>query len=75
MHNQEGILTARPMNGIAAASGDPAQDAIRAAMLAKAPKTRAENLMIVDLLRNDLGADRAVGFGDRAAAVCGGAVW
>ena len=51
----ESELTARPMKGTAAATGDAQQDATRAAALAADPKTRAENLMIVDLLRNDLG--------------------
>lgn len=51
----QGIATARPMKGTAAASGDPQRDAERAAALAADPKNRAENLMIVDLLRNDLG--------------------
>ncbi|MGZ5817467.1 MAG: aminodeoxychorismate synthase component I [Burkholderiaceae bacterium] len=50
-----GELTARPMKGTAAATGDAQQDAVRTAALAADPKTRAENLMIVDLLRNDLG--------------------
>jgi para-aminobenzoate synthetase / 4-amino-4-deoxychorismate lyase len=55
------MLTARPMKGTAAASGDAQQDAARAAALAVDPKNRAENLMIVDLLRNDLGRIAAVG--------------
>ncbi|AMP01095.1 aminodeoxychorismate synthase, component I [Collimonas arenae] len=50
-----GGLTARPMKGTAAASGDPDQDRQSALALAADPKNRAENLMIVDLLRNDLG--------------------
>jgi para-aminobenzoate synthetase/4-amino-4-deoxychorismate lyase len=49
------------MKGTAAASGDAQQDAARAAALAADPKNRAENLMIVDLLRNDLGRIAAVG--------------
>ncbi|CAN5219148.1 bifunctional anthranilate synthase component I family protein/class IV aminotransferase [soil metagenome] len=50
-----GIATARPMKGTAAATGDAARDAVIASALAADPKNRAENLMIVDLLRNDLG--------------------
>jgi len=56
----QGVLTAQPMKGTAAA-GEPAQDIERAAALANDPKNRAENLMIVDLLRNDLGRIAAVG--------------
>ncbi|HJV87208.1 MAG TPA: aminodeoxychorismate synthase component I [Noviherbaspirillum sp.] len=55
MRHEQGIITARPMKGTAPATGDAQQDAHRAASLAADPKNRAENLMIVDLLRNDLG--------------------
>ncbi|MFC5473461.1 aminodeoxychorismate synthase component I [Paraherbaspirillum soli] len=51
----QGLLTARPMKGTAAASGDAEQDRQAAQALASDPKNLAENLMIVDLLRNDLG--------------------
>lgn len=47
-------LTVCPMKGTAAASGVDAQDALTMAALSNDPKNRAENLMIVDLLRNDL---------------------
>lgn len=49
-----GQLTARPMKGTAPRDADPARDAAHARALAADPKQRAENLMIVDLLRNDL---------------------
>jgi para-aminobenzoate synthetase/4-amino-4-deoxychorismate lyase len=55
IRHAQGIATARPMKGTAASSGDTQQDAERAHALAADPKNRAENLMIVDLLRNDLG--------------------
>ncbi|AMO72508.1 aminodeoxychorismate synthase component I [Sphingorhabdus sp. M41] len=51
---KDGRLTAKPMKGTAARVADPEADAkVQAQMLAD-PKQRAENLMIVDLLRNDL---------------------
>lgn len=61
VRHQRGKLIARPMKGTAAASGDALHDATRAAALAADPKNRAENLMIVDLLRNDLGRIAALG--------------
>jgi len=48
-------LTARPMKGTAARLSDPQADQEAASGLAQDAKNRAENLMIVDLLRNDLG--------------------
>ncbi|MBS1210136.1 MAG: aminodeoxychorismate synthase, component [Proteobacteria bacterium] len=48
-------LTCRPMKGTAARSIDPVEDAARASALQHSAKDRAENLMIVDLIRNDLG--------------------
>ncbi|MCW5646130.1 MAG: aminodeoxychorismate synthase component I [Sphingopyxis sp.] len=49
-----GAVTARPMKGTAARQGDAMADAAAAQALADDPKQRAENLMIVDLIRNDL---------------------
>ena len=47
-----GLLEARPIKGTAPRqTGDPAADAAAAAALAASEKDRAENLMIVDLLR------------------------
>lgn len=49
-----GRITARPMKGTATRDPDPARDRAAAETLASDPKQRAENLMIVDLMRNDL---------------------
>ncbi|WP_370175903.1 aminodeoxychorismate synthase component I [Sphingobium abikonense] len=49
-----GQLTARPMKGTATREVDPVSDAAQARWLEEDKKQRAENLMIVDLLRNDL---------------------
>lgn len=54
-HDGRGQLVTRPMKGTAPRSGDAGRDAEAAAALAADPKNRAENVMIVDLLRNDVG--------------------
>lgn len=48
-------IVTRPMKGTAARGMERGGDALSLARLAADPKERAENLMIVDLLRNDLG--------------------
>ena len=48
------VLRARPMKGTAPRSANPRDDAAAATFLANDPKNRAENVMIVDLLRNDV---------------------
>ncbi|HGL5384560.1 bifunctional anthranilate synthase component I family protein/class IV aminotransferase [Burkholderia orbicola] len=54
VEKQGDVLRARPMKGTAPRSADPGEDAAAAAFLASDPKNRAENVMIVDLLRNDV---------------------
>ena len=49
-----GSILARPMKGTAARGATPALDVAAAERLRASPKERAENVMIVDLLRNDL---------------------
>lgn len=51
---KDGRITAKPMKGTAARLADADADAIVRDTLLHDPKQQAENLMIVDLLRNDL---------------------
>ena len=56
-----GVIESRPMKGTAPRSDDPVEDAGLAAALQASEKDRAENLMIVDLLRNDIARMAEVG--------------
>lgn len=52
--DDEGHILTRPMKGTAPRGATPEHDAALAQGLRASPKERAENVMIVDLLRNDL---------------------
>lgn len=55
LQKQDQTLTTKPMKGTAPRASDPQQDRLLGDNLLNSSKNRAENLMIVDLLRNDLG--------------------
>ena len=55
------VMRTRPMKGTAPRIANPRYDAEQTAWLKNDEKSRAENLMIVDLLRNDLGRISLVG--------------
>ena len=56
----DGLISTEPMKGTAPFVGDGLDDT-RARALQADPKNRAENVMIVDLLRNDLGKTAETG--------------
>ncbi|MCC7492848.1 MAG: aminodeoxychorismate synthase component I [Fimbriimonadaceae bacterium] len=58
---EAGRLTARPMKGTRPRGRTPDEDRALAAELTESEKDRAENLMILDMLRNDLGRVAATG--------------
>ena len=61
VRGEGGTVTARPMKGTASRFAAPEGDSETARLLSLDIKNRAENLMIVDLLRNDLGRIARIG--------------
>lgn len=55
------LIETKPIKGTRPRFAEPQADAASAAALQQSPKDRAENVMIVDLLRNDLGKVAAPG--------------
>ena len=55
------VLVSNPMKGTRARDGDKGTDQALAIALQQSEKDRAENLMIVDLIRNDLGKIAQIG--------------
>lgn len=58
---REGVLTSRPMKGTAARGLTYASDRAIAQALRHSEKNQAENLMIVDMIRNDMGRIAQIG--------------
>lgn len=66
--DQRHVIT-RPIKGSSARRDDPVEDAAQAQALLRSVKDRAENIMIVDLMRNDLTRICEAG-SVRASSIC-----
>ena len=58
---RNGVVTCRPMKGTTRRGVDLADDEARRTWLQSSEKNRAENVMIVDMVRNDLGRISRIG--------------
>ncbi len=61
IESHNGIIITQPIKGTLPRDKDPAKDKANAEQLLNSEKDRAENLMIVDLMRNDLSKTAAKG--------------